>query len=80
MAISRDELQRRLTKLECDLQALIAEHPDTGDLNQVFAERADEITDAAGVEDGDWAFEQIDGILERAGLWRPGQDDLPPDE
>ena len=79
MAVSREELQRRLTKLEVDLPALIADHPDAGDFNQAFALRADEITDAADIDDA-WAFEQIDGILERAGLWRPGQEDLPPDE
>ncbi len=79
MAVSRHELKRRLTTLEHEIPALIADHPDAGDFNQAFATRADEIADAAGVDDDAWVFEQIDGILERAGLWRPGQDGLPPD-
>lgn len=80
MAISREDLQRRLSKLESDLPTMIAEHPDAGHFNQAFAERADEISEAASVDDDAWVFEQVDGILERAGLWQPGQDDLPLDE
>lgn len=80
MALSRAELQKLLTDLDTAMPALMQEYPDPGDLNQAFAERADQITDNTSVDDDAWAFEQIDSILERHGLWRPGQDDLPPDE
>lgn len=62
------------------MPALIAQHPDAGEFNSAFAERADEITDYAAPEDGAWAFEQIDRILEEFDLWDPSHEDLPPDE
>lgn len=80
MALTREELQRLLAKFEADMPAMMAAHPDHADFNQVCAERADEITDAASVKDDAWAFEEIDRILEKFGLWRPDGNDLPPDE
>lgn len=79
MAATREELQRRITKLEADMPALMAEYPDPGDFNSAFAGLADEVTDNAGPADDQWAFEQIDRILEKYDLWHPGQYDLPPD-
>lgn len=80
MPVSREVLTLRLKQLEADMPGLIEAHPDHADFNPICAERADEITDEAGPEDHDWAFEQIDAILEKYGLWRPDQESLPPDE
>lgn len=80
MPLSRNELEKLLTDLETAMPALIQQYPDEADFNPAFAERADQITDNASAGDQAWAFERIDGILERHGLWPTGQDDLPPDE
>lgn len=80
MPLSRAELEKLLKDLDRSVPALIAEYPDAGDFNAAFASLADEITDNASVADDAWAFEEIDSILEKHGLWRPGQQDLPPDE
>jgi hypothetical protein len=79
MTLSRDELVKLLCDLEGAMPVLMHEYPDAADFNPAFAALADAITDNASVEDDTWVFEQIDGILERHGLWRPGQEDLPPD-
>lgn len=80
MALSRDELERLLADLDAAMPAMMAQYPDPGDFNSAFAGVADEITDNTAAADDAWAFEQIDGILKRHGLWQPGQEDLPPDE
>jgi hypothetical protein len=80
MALSRAELDKLLADLDAAMPAMIAEYPDPADFNAAFAGLADVITDNASVADDAWVFERIDGILERHGLWRPGQEDLPPDE
>ncbi len=80
MPATREELQRRLDKLAADMPALIAQYPDPGDFNSAFSGLADDINDAASPADDQWVYGQIDQLLERFGLWRPGQDDLPPDE
>lgn len=80
MALSRDELERLLADLDAAMPAMMAQYPDPADFNSAFAGVADEITDNTTAADDGWAFDQIDAILQRHGLWRPGQDDLPPDE
>lgn len=80
MAVTREELGKLLADLDAAMPALMHAYPDPADFNPAFTALADAITDGASNEDDDWAFEEIDGILERHGLWRPGQDDLPPDE
>lgn len=80
MAVTREELQRRLALFEHLLPELIQQFPDAEHFNPACSELADDITDHAGPEDEQWAFEQIDKVLEKHGLWRPGQADLPPDE
>ncbi len=79
MPLDRDELQRQLAQLEADLPALLAQYPDAADINPAFADREDEIMGYACPADEAWAFEQLDGMLERFGLWRPDQEELPPD-
>lgn len=80
MAVSRGELGKLLADLDGAIPALMHRYPDPADFNPAFAALADAITENASVDDDAWAFEKIDSILERHGLWRPGQDDLPPDE
>jgi hypothetical protein len=80
MPVSREELQKRIDAFEAALPGLMKEHPDHEHFNPVCSAHLDEITDHAGPEDDAWAFAKIDAILEKHGLWRPGQADLPPDE
>lgn len=79
MAVTRDELSRRLKKLEADMPKLVAAHPDPGQFSAAFKARADAITGDAGTDHDVWAFEQLDRILEQHGLWRSDQENLPPD-
>lgn len=78
--VTREELQRRLDRLKAAMPGLIERYHDPGEFNSAFAELADDVTDYAAIEDEAWAFQQIDQLLERYGLWQPGQEDLPPDE
>jgi hypothetical protein len=80
MALTRDELAKLLADLRGAIPALMHEYPDADEFNPAFAALADAITESAGAEDDTWVHEQIDHILEAYGLWRPGQNDLPPDE
>jgi len=80
MAASRYELQKMIDAFDAALPALMKEHLDAEHLNPACSELADDITDHAGPEDDEWAFAQIDRILEKYGLWRPDQINLPPDE
>jgi len=73
MAVSRQEMQRRLSKLEAEMPDLMAKHPDPDDLlAEVFA-RAYSMIDAVRVQEDAWAFKEIDRILQKFGL-RPRGD------
>jgi hypothetical protein len=76
---SREELERRLAKLDAEMPQLLAQYVDQGDFMEAFSDRADEITDDATGEDADWIFSQVDQILERHGF-PANPDDLPTDE
>lgn len=69
---SRQELQRRLDKLDEEMPQLVAQYLDQDDFAYVFAEAftgiADTITDDASTADADWAFDQVDHILEKHGF------------
>jgi len=68
MAVSRQEMQRRLTKLEADVPDLMAKYPDPDDFMCEFSVRAYTIIDATRVAEDAWAFSEIDRILHKFGL------------
>jgi hypothetical protein len=65
MAVSRQEMQRRLTKLEADVPNLMAAYPDPDDFMCEFAARAYSIIDATRVTEDAWAFNEIGRILQK---------------
>jgi len=73
MALTRNELERLLRDLDAAIPALMNQYPDPAQFNPALAALSDAIMDNAGIEDDVWVFEQIDGILERHGIWRPVQ-------
>ncbi len=72
MAVSRQEMQRRLTQLEADMPGLMAAYPDPDDLMCEFAARAYSIIDATRVSEDAWAFSSIGRILQKFGLKTDG--------
>jgi hypothetical protein len=68
MDASRVVLQRRLAELEAQMPQLMRDHPDRGELMSAFAGIADDILDAAGIDDDEWAFGEIERILDAFGL------------
>jgi hypothetical protein len=80
--LTRSELQIMLHALDRQIEDLKVEHPEDACFWPAFAGQADEITDAAGPSDYDWALAQIDVLLEKHGRVAPldigPSDDLPP--
>lgn len=65
---SHQELLRRLAKLDADIPEMKRLYPNRGDFISEFNGHADHITDEAGAADVDWAFEQVDLLLEKHGF------------
>lgn len=65
---SRQELQRRLAKLEADMPEMKRLYPDYGEFICEFLGHADYITDDATGANSDWAQEQVDLILDKHGF------------
>lgn len=74
---SRQELQRRLATLVAVMPEMKRLHPDYGDFICEFLGHADFITDAATDGNVDWAFQQVDDILDKHGF-RPESMGGPP--
>ena len=67
MAVSRQELQRRLAKLDTDMPELIARFPDRDALLAEFFSLAYSTIDAITLTEDAWAFSEIDRILQKFG-------------
>jgi hypothetical protein len=67
MAVSRQELQRRLAKLEADMPELMASYPDRDDFLAEFFARAYSTIDAITLSEDALAFNEIDRILQKFG-------------
>lgn len=68
MALSRNELQLKLAKLDADIPDLQRayldrEHPEVDEFWNAFAGEADEVTEGAGEPDVEWINAQIDKII-----------------
>jgi hypothetical protein len=68
MFATREELQRRLTKLEANMPWLVKEYPDRAHLAPGFSSYADEITGEASPEDVEWASSELNRILIKFGF------------
>jgi hypothetical protein len=73
MAVSRQELQRRLAMLEADMPELIAKYPDPDDFLAEFFARAYSTIDAITLTEDALAFGEIDRMLQRFGYRTRGQ-------
>lgn len=65
---TRNDLERRLAKLEASMPQMRRQYPSAGDFISAFAVYADGITDDAGEADINWTFRQIDHLLEKYGF------------
>jgi hypothetical protein len=65
MAVSLQEMQKRLTKLEADMPELMLKYPNPSDLMVEFFARAYSMIDPSSVHENTWAFNEIDRILQR---------------
>jgi len=67
MAVSRQELQRRLAKLEADMPELRARYAEPEDVLVEFFARAYSTIDAITLVEDALAFNEIDRILQKFG-------------
>ena len=65
---TREDLERRLARLEGNMPDMRRQYPNAGDFISAFAVYADGIVDDAGDADVNWTFRQIDGLLEKYGF------------
>ena len=68
MARDREQLQVDLNRLLLAVPRYLRAMPDPADYWPAIAGQADDILDAAGAEDHDWANDQIWAILKRYNL------------
>lgn len=65
---TRNDLERRLARLQANMPEMRQHYPNAGDFISAFAVYADGITDDAGDSDIRWAFAQIDDLLDIYGF------------
>jgi hypothetical protein len=68
MHTSKEELERRLSKLEGDVSWLVKRYPNRAEFDQEFAGQADFIVNSAPASDGAWVLGEIDRILIKFGM------------
>lgn len=78
MALTRQQIKVKLAELDQDTDKWFQAHGETSDFWCLFANKADDITENVGEQEHDWAFEQIDAILEKHGI-DPNRDVSPCD-
>ena len=65
---TRNDLMRRLAKLEAGIPEMKRRYPSPVDFAHAFAVHADALIEDTSQPDMNWAFDQIDVLLERYGL------------
>ncbi len=67
MFATKEELHRRLTKLEANMPWLVKEYPLRRDFYPEFSSYADEITDQTSPQDHEWVSAELSRILIKFG-------------